>query len=162
MRLNGTKVWSHATLGLVDHRPAVANGIVYIGSRSNWDNVYALNATNGTKVWSHSIGNFADLSCCRQRNRLLRQRRQQRLRPLNATTGTRVWSYATGDAVWAAPAVADGIIYVGSYDSNVYALTATTGAKVWNYITGSIVSSSLSSPTESSMWGAVEGCNLRP
>jgi len=34
------------------------------------------------------------------------------------------------------PAVANGVVYVGSDDGNVYALNASTGAKVWSYATG--------------------------
>ena len=40
------------------------------------------------------------------------------------------------------PAVANGVVYVGSDDHNVYALNATTGAKLWNYTTGGYVLSS--------------------
>jgi outer membrane protein assembly factor BamB len=39
------------------------------------------------------------------------------------------------------PAVANGVVYVGSYDSSVYALKAYTGAKVWSYPTGGGISS---------------------
>jgi hypothetical protein len=38
--------------------------------------------------------------------------------------------------VASSPAVADGIVYVGSLDGKVYALNATTGALVWNFTTG--------------------------
>jgi eukaryotic-like serine/threonine-protein kinase len=40
------------------------------------------------------------------------------------------------------PAVANGVVYVGSYDNNVYALDASTGAKLWSYTTGYSVYSS--------------------
>jgi len=50
-----------------------------------------------------------------------------------------VWNYTTKGVVWSAPGIANGIVYVGSYDYNVYALNATTGAKVWNYTIGDIV-----------------------
>jgi len=40
------------------------------------------------------------------------------------------------------PAVANGVVYVGSYDDNVYALSATTGALLWSYTTGGHVWSS--------------------
>jgi hypothetical protein len=53
-----------------------------------------------------------------------------------------VWKYATGNYLWSSPAVAYGIVYVGSFDDNVYALNATTGACVWKYATGNYVISS--------------------
>jgi eukaryotic-like serine/threonine-protein kinase len=40
------------------------------------------------------------------------------------------------------PAVANGVVYVGSEDNNVYALKASTGAKLWSYATGEIMDSS--------------------
>jgi eukaryotic-like serine/threonine-protein kinase len=62
--------------------------------------------------------------------------------PLNASTGTKLWSYTTGKQVLSSPAVANGVVYVGSFDNNVYALNAKTGAKLWSYTTGSYVWSS--------------------
>ena len=38
--------------------------------------------------------------------------------------------------MYSSPAVANGVVYVGSYDKNVYALDAKTGAKLWSYIAG--------------------------
>ena len=52
-----------------------------------------------------------------------------------------LWSYPNM-FVGSSPAVANGVVYVGSYDYNVYALNATTGVKLWSYSTGSYVESS--------------------
>ena len=40
---------------------------------------------------------------------------------LNASTGAKLWSYATGSYVESSPAVANGVVYVGSDDGSVYA-----------------------------------------
>jgi len=61
---------------------------------------------------------------------------------LKAKTGHKLWSYQTGNWVGSSPAVANGIVYVGSLDGNVYALNASTGAKLWSYTTGNAVESS--------------------
>jgi hypothetical protein len=37
------------------------------------------------------------------------------------------------DLLIVTPAVANGVVYVGSYDGSVYALNANTGAKLWSY-----------------------------
>jgi glucose dehydrogenase len=42
------------------------------------------------------------------------------------------WSYTTGGKVYSSPAVANGVVYVGSIDGNVYALNASTGALLWS------------------------------
>ena len=52
------------------------------------------------------------------------------------------WSYQTGGPVFSSPAVAGGVVYVGSEDNNLYALNATTGALLWKYTTGGIIGSS--------------------
>jgi outer membrane protein assembly factor BamB len=44
------------------------------------------------------------------------------------------WNYASA-SVESSPAVANGVVYVGSDDSNLYALNAKTGAKLWSYPT---------------------------
>jgi outer membrane protein assembly factor BamB len=55
---------------------------------------------------------------------------------LNASTGVLLWSYATGAPVESSPAVANGVVYVGSGDYNLYALNASTGVLLWNYANG--------------------------
>ncbi|MDP3396888.1 MAG: PKD domain-containing protein [Methanoregula sp.] len=52
------------------------------------------------------------------------------------------WTFTTGGQVLSSPAVADGIVYVGSSDSRLYALYAGNGTKKWQYTTGNGVKSS--------------------
>ncbi len=52
------------------------------------------------------------------------------------TAGDLVWRYETGDGVYSSPAVAGGVVYVGSGDRYLYALDAATGDLVWRYQTG--------------------------
>jgi outer membrane protein assembly factor BamB len=57
-----------------------------------------------------------------------------------------LWSYPTTGALTgggaSSPAVANGILYIGSANGNLYALNATDGIKLWNYSTGGSVASS--------------------
>ena len=46
-----------------------------------------------------------------------------------------------GDSVGSSPAVADGRVYVGSWDGKAYCLDASTGAFIWSYATGSYLRS---------------------
>ena len=42
--------------------------------------------------------------------------------------------------MFSSPAVANGVVYVGSLtDNKVYALNASTGAKLWSYTTGGAI-----------------------
>jgi outer membrane protein assembly factor BamB len=52
------------------------------------------------------------------------------------------WTAAVGSVVFSSPAVAGGIVYVGSRDSNVHAFDAATGAQLWSAPTGYFVDSS--------------------
>ncbi|MDP2953063.1 MAG: PQQ-binding-like beta-propeller repeat protein, partial [Chloroflexota bacterium] len=51
-------------------------------------------------------------------------------------------SYTTGGPAQSSPAVANGVVYVGSGDKKLYALDAATGALRWSYTTGDAVTSS--------------------
>jgi PKD repeat protein len=55
---------------------------------------------------------------------------------LNADTGAWIWDFTTGNFVGSSPAVANGKVYIGSWDHKVYCLNANTGAKIWDYTTG--------------------------
>ena len=52
------------------------------------------------------------------------------------------WNYNTGVYLSSSPAVANGIVYSGSYGGNVYALNANNGTLLWSYPTGEDVWSS--------------------
>ena len=43
----------------------------------------------------------------------------------------------TGAGVSSDPAVANGVVYIGSYDKNVYAFDASTGKLLWEFPTNS-------------------------
>ena len=59
----------------------------------------------------------------------------------NEVTGSMAWNFPTKGPL-DSPAVASGIVYVGSQDGHVYAVNASTGKQVWSRSTGKIVESS--------------------
>ncbi|GEM_PF-339108 len=65
---------------------------------------------------------------------------------LGTTTITNVWNFSTGGRVASSPAVANGIVYFGSWDNNrTYAVNASSGALIWN-VTGTGTNTFISSP----------------
>ena len=52
-----------------------------------------------------------------------------------------VWKFSTKDAVEGAPALANGVVYVGSFDEHLYALDLQTGKEKWKYKAGPIKAS---------------------
>jgi len=61
---------------------------------------------------------------------------------LDSATGFLLWKFATGGSVTCTPAVADGVVYLGSNDGNVYALDSATGTERWRVLTGPCYGSS--------------------
>lgn len=136
----GDKIWDITTQGWVHSSPAVANGIVYIGSYD--DNVYALNATTGEEIWVYTTGYDVFSSPTVVDGVVYVGSNDNNVYALDALSGVKLWNYTTEEWVSSSPAVSGGIVYVGSYDGNVYALNASTGTKMWNYTTGGAISSS--------------------
>jgi outer membrane protein assembly factor BamB len=56
----------------------------------------------------------------------------------DANTGALLWK-AIADSYGSSPVVANGVLYIGSFDYNVYAFNASTGAQLWKYKTGKYV-----------------------
>jgi outer membrane protein assembly factor BamB len=52
------------------------------------------------------------------------------------------WTYPTQGDIFASPTIADGTVYVGSFDGNLYAVDADTGAQKWEFDIGSDIRSS--------------------
>jgi outer membrane protein assembly factor BamB len=52
------------------------------------------------------------------------------------------WKVKTGGAVYSSPAIADGVIFVGSNDGKLYAVDAETGATKWTFAAKARIASS--------------------
>ena len=64
--------------------------------------------------------------------------------PWTATAATIAWVRVLDDYVYASPAIAERLVYVGSYDHHLYALDAVTGAVSWSFDAGERISGSAS------------------
>jgi outer membrane protein assembly factor BamB len=101
--------WSYKTDYSVDSSPAVANGVVYVGSEDG--NVYALNASTGAKLWSYATGAGLYSSPAVANGVVYVGSYDYNVYALNASTGGKLWSYATSGAVLSSPAVANGVAH---------------------------------------------------
>jgi len=132
----------------------VVNGVVY-GHASddvNHSYLFALNAANnGAQVWRSQINNqtFSNLQVDNGEVYIASSAITQQGGPsttdsyayaFNAKNGTQTWRSAKiSDVISGVPAVANGVVYVGSKDTNVYALDAKTGSSLWHYNTGGAI-----------------------
>ena len=55
------------------------------------------------------------------------------LHALDSATGELRWRFKTGDVLHASPALADGVLFFGSWDSYFYAVDAATGKEKWRF-----------------------------
>ncbi len=125
----------------------VVNGVVYGQASDNVNHSYlfALDAANGAQVWRSQINNqiFSNLQVDNGEVYIASSAITHQGGPgttdsyayaFNAKNGTQTWRSAKiGDVISGAPAVANGMVYVGSKDTNVYALDAKTGSSLWHY-----------------------------
>jgi eukaryotic-like serine/threonine-protein kinase len=111
--------------------PAVSDGMVYVGG------LQALDAGTGTPRWQHQA---ADLTFGGHQPPAVADgvvylaaatgRRGGAVVALDAATGERRWLHRCRGPVSTAPAVADGLVQVGT-GNHLVALSATTGARRW-------------------------------
>jgi outer membrane protein assembly factor BamB len=158
--------WTFQTQGVgVKSSPAIANGILYVGSTD--DTLYALNATDGTQIWKFKITQPGDATVGSPAvaNGIVyvdSQSTPAYLYALNASTGSDLWSYKLmddeGSSQRSPPTVVNGIVYIGSGDGHVYSLDASTGTLIWTYQTGSKIESSPAVVDGALYIGAVNGC----
>jgi PKD repeat protein len=104
----------------VDSSPAIADGVVYVGSYDNM--VYAIYAANGTQKWAFTTGSFVDSSPAVVDGVVYVGSYDNMVYAIYAANGTQKWAFTTGSYVLSSPAVVDGVVYVGSYDDKVYAI----------------------------------------
>jgi outer membrane protein assembly factor BamB len=131
---------------LLSSDPAVANGILYIGTFD--EGIYALDADTGVTLWSNACGRgyCRVFSSPAVANGMVyfddaEDNSGDGVYALDAKTGKLLWFSPTNSS-FSSPAVANGVVYVGSDDSNLYALDAFTGVKLWSYATGWVVRTS--------------------
>jgi len=140
---DGSHIWNYTTEDFVDSGPAVSSGMVYFGSNDHY--AYALNVTDGSLVWRYNLGSWTDSSPSVVDGIVYIGSNDHNIYALNATNGDMIWSYDTGDSAGsAAPAVADGVLYISSSSSgnNIFALNATNGSLIWDYNIGQFAQAS--------------------
>lgn len=121
--------------------PAVANGKVYFGIMNG--TLLCVSEGNGTEIW-RCTGNYLQSSPTIYEGKVYitssSGHQPVAISALDMETGRYLWNYSVRDILnnptierISSPAIANGILYVGSIDGYFYALNATDGTLIWDY-----------------------------
>jgi|SRR5579884_33192 len=159
-----TVKWRFHTKARIVSSPAVAGGVVYIGS--NDGNLYAVRAADGSPVWTFATKGAVSSSPAVSNGMVFVSSLDGNVYGIDASSGKERWRFKTGgerrftapgihgimprtelmpdpyDIFLSSPAVSGGIVYVGSGDHNVYAIDAANGTLRWKFATGNVVHAS--------------------
>ncbi|MGB6678406.1 MAG: PQQ-binding-like beta-propeller repeat protein [Terriglobales bacterium] len=125
----------------IDSNPAVANGVLYLGT--DYNGLYAFSAQTGAVLWNYTSVNEWVSTPLVADGLVFFGDREGYFYALNAHSGTLVWKSRLGSGNISSPAsFANGVVYVAGGDGNLYALNAKTGAKLWMFTNGYFYSAS--------------------
>ncbi|WP_151757834.1 beta-alanine-activating enzyme beta-propeller domain-containing protein [Dictyobacter vulcani] len=124
------QVWrANVSMQHSDYSPAVARGVLYIGSLDG--NLYALDAISGKEIWVASVNAGLASSPAIVNGTVYVGSLDGNLYAFDASTGKKDWIAPSGGIIYSSPTVANGIVYVGSWDNKLYAFDAITGEQKW-------------------------------
>lgn len=128
--LDGSKRWAYQAGGRVYVAPIVDHGTVYFGAGDDRITLSALNAQNGQQLWSLNMPMIDSSSSLAIANGILYAGIDNSLYALNAQNGTVLWHVPIATPLH--PLIANGIIYVASFQQGLYALDAKNGSLLWH------------------------------
>ena len=112
---SGYPWWQYSTAGTHNTAPAVANGVVYIGSQYPDQAVYALDAFTGAFRWKYPLVAFYVDQPAVANGVVYVTGEDDQLYAVSASTGALLWKY---QGLFSPPVVANGMVYVGSYNGD--------------------------------------------
>jgi outer membrane protein assembly factor BamB len=134
--------WAFPTGGAITSSPAIADGVVYVGSDDQ--SVHAVELATGKKRWSFKTDDLIESSPLVRGGRVFIGSNDFFLYALDASTGELAWTAETGDKITGGASfvtTTDGKthVLVGCYDTRVYCFDADSGRKLWSYETDNYV-----------------------
>jgi outer membrane protein assembly factor BamB len=126
----------------IQSSPAVANGIVYVGSRDGF--LYAVSADSGKLVWryDHQTSWVNDSPAVADGVVYVGTSDNSFFHAIDATSGKELWRTRVGGVIWSSPAVSGDLVVFGDGIGRLHALDRRTGVERWMLRTGESVHSS--------------------
>jgi outer membrane protein assembly factor BamB len=101
--------------------PAIANGIIYIGSDDH--KLYAIDIKTGQRKWVAFTRDMIYSSPMVANGVVYVGSRDYNLYAFDAATGRQKWAVMTDREIDSSPTVANGVAYIGSNDGKLYAFS---------------------------------------
>jgi len=128
-RATGRERWRYDyKISWVNSSPAVADGVVYVGT-SDAHFVNALDLATGTEKWRFTAQGIVWSSPAIAGDVVVIGEGGGLLHVLDRATGAERWQLPLAGGIFSSPVVADDVIYVGSHDGGVYAIRARDPAR---------------------------------
>jgi outer membrane protein assembly factor BamB len=120
---NGNSNWSYPAGGSQVSTPVAAGGLVYVTDDSGI--LHAITTSGGNQVWTRHTITSGEIGPAVSGSTLYVSTGEA-LQALDARTGNALWSYTPPDtgALVSTPAVANGLVFIGSTNDNLYAIRA--------------------------------------
>jgi outer membrane protein assembly factor BamB len=156
--------WKFHTGGRLISSPAVANGMVYVGSTDG--NLYAVDLESGTQKWKFETKVRVPSSPAVSGGVVYFGSYDGKFYAVDAVSGQLKWKFQTGgekrftakhlhgiqpaaetmpdpfDFYLSSPAVWNGAVFFGSGDGGIYSLDVGSGTLKWKFQTGNVVHAS--------------------
>ena len=141
---NGSVLWHYNVNDYISNL-IVANGIVYVGTAAtgNTIHLYALRASSGSLLWSYPasaetpglLGASDGMVFYAEIQGIGSGNFNEQITALRSSDGSVAWRLpvaATDGFVRGTPAIANGVMYIGSNNGSVYAVRVSDGSVLWH------------------------------
>ena len=139
----GALEWQFEAEHSIWSTPTYEDGTLYVGSLDK--HIYALDAQTGDLLWEQSLAGSVSGQVAVGEELIYVGSFDKQLHALDKSSGEIRWEAPEGgteDWVWAAPVLADDVVYFSDKDGNVFAVEAETGRTIWSaQIGGQVVAS---------------------
>lgn len=145
---SGATLWSHQLQSENTHfSPSIDNNVIVTADHCTNCSVQGINSNSGSTLWSVSLPQGARESTVSDNTAFIGSD-DWFVRAIDINSGNLLWtSPQLNDGITTAPAVADGKVFAGTWNSKLYALDAADGHKIWDYTVSSSQLVLFGSPT---------------
>jgi outer membrane protein assembly factor BamB len=150
-----TLAWQMDTGGEVYGAPALADGVLYLTSKSG--TIHAIDASSGKSIWQREITSYVTRASPAVVDGVVYVSGGFALSALDAATGKELWTVPLQYGGQASPTVLNGTLIVSSQQGWIYALKTSSGELAWRIPTEGIAFGAAAVTENEVVYGTDEG-----